>query len=230
MLLSVYFGSSEHKLSNMNLSLKFFIAVYALLSLFFSGILPIQAGDPTPPASPLDTYWNGAGDTPGMTYYRQSGGYLRFTQYPVRVYLLAGDAWQSVLETALQQLQTVLPVQQTSNLFEADIFIQLLSDERFENQTGCDVQHEDACSVMLPIGNPDSHHFRVLSRIWIRRNTGLPPLHVMLHELLHALGLLIHSPYPDDVLYNGSDAASIALSSRDRATLEFLYTQPAIGE
>ena len=207
---------------------KHLFAFGLVLSLIPGSVFPLLAGDPTPDAAP-DTYWDGAGDTPGMPYYQQAGGYLRFTQYPVRVYLLSGDDWQSALNDALQQFQTVLPIQQTTILFEADIFIQLLSDEAFANRTACDMKHDDACSVIIPIGRPDDDRFRVISRIWIRRHTDLPRLHVMLHELLHALGLLIHSPFADDVLYNGA-AASTQLSARDRITLEYLYTQPAIGQ
>jgi predicted Zn-dependent protease len=179
-----------------------------------------------------DTYWEGAGDTPSMNDYQQAGGYLRFTEYPVRVYLELGasDRWQLALTYALEQLAEVMPIIQTRQPSQADIFIDLVSANQLENRSPCDSFHQDACSQMIPIGEPTASNFRLISRIWLVEENHLPAEHLLLHELLHALGLLVHSPYPEDVLYNQADAYPISLSERDRATLIYLYTQPAIGE
>lgn len=179
-----------------------------------------------------ETYWDGAGDTPSMNYYEQAGGYLRFTEFPVRVYLELGasDAWEQALDRALFQLRKVLPIIQTRVPSRGDIFIDLIPSEQFPYRAPCDDQHTDACSRMLPIADPGLSNFTLLSRIWIREETPLPAEHVLLHELMHALGLLVHSPHPDDVLFNGIDSTPIILSDRDRATLAYLYNQPAIGE
>jgi len=180
------------------------------------------------------TYWDGAGDTPGMEYYRQGGAFLRFTELPVRVYLDRGtDAtWQNALEHALQEINPVVPIAQTQQASQADILVEVLPRIRFDYRTPCyRLAHADACSQMYPIGQPNSARFHLYSRIWIRKDALLAPQHLVLHELLHALGLLVHSPYPEDVMYNGGvGSAPTALSPRDQATLARLYSEPAVGE
>jgi predicted Zn-dependent protease len=142
----------------------------------------------------------------------------------------ASVIWEQALEDALAQLGTVLPITRTHLPSKGNIFIDLIRTEQFPYRAPCDEQHNDACSRMLPMGDPASSNFTLLSRIWIRETTPIPAEHILLHELMHALGLLIHSPHPDDVLYNGADSTPVILSERDRTTLTYLYAQPAIGE
>lgn len=199
----------------------------SLVGLALAGSLA-HAVDPTP--TPDEMYWEGAGDTPPMSSYEQGGGYLRFTEFPVRVYLnLSADArWEVALDDALDELSDLLPIVRTSKPAQADIFIEVLEKSRFDDLAPCDTQHQDACSLMRPIGQPDTPTFDLISRVWVHAAPTLPREHLLRHELIHALGLLVHSPYPEDVMYNGADAAPLRLSQRDRATLLYLYRQPPI--
>lgn len=191
----------------------------------------LKAQSDTPPPSLEDTYWDGAGDTLPMNAYAFSGAYLRFTDFPIQVYLgTRWGMWSQALEAALRELETVLPIQRATHRAQADILIQVLSDSAFARATPCQAIHQDACSQMFPSGEPSSGDFAVSSRVWIRAKTAHPPQGILLHELLHALGLLIHSPSWQDALYNGADSVPITLSARDRATLRYLYQQPALGD
>jgi predicted Zn-dependent protease len=48
----------------------------------------------------------------------------------------------------------------------------------------------------------------------------------MLHEMGHALGLLGHSPYPEDVMYEKGTWETEGMTERDRNTLRKLYSRP----
>lgn len=180
------------------------------------------------PASPPDTYWNGAGDTPGMEHYRQSGNLLRYSQFPVRVYLSPNteSRWQQALSHAIQQLDPIVPVFRVSYPAQANLWITVLSPATFVSAAPCDTDHTDGCGGIYPIGLPGEPGFHVEGHLWIRADSPIPAQHLILHEMIHALGLLVHSPDPGDVMYNGSDAAPTMLSARDRATLLYLYQQP----
>lgn len=171
------------------------------------------------------TYWDGAGDTPGMTAYEQQGHFLRFTEFPILVYMLPDEMWESALESALLQLSEVLPIQRTTISDQADILISLVAPADFQAATPCLDFQTEGCAVIHPVRLAEN--FSVIGHVWINTASPLPPQHLLLHELIHALGLLVHSPLPDDVMYNGSDSFPLLLSPRDRTTLRQLYTSPA---
>lgn len=170
-------------------------------------------------------YWEGAGDTPAMSAYGQQGRFLRFTDFPIQVYMLPDEGWETALEHALLQLNEVLPIQRTTLSAQADILISVVAPEDFQAATPCLDFQTEGCAVIRPVGQAE--HFSVIGHVWLNTASPLPPKHLLLHELIHALGLLVHSPFPDDVMYNGSDSFPILLSPRDRATLLRLYTSPA---
>ncbi|KAB2906429.1 MAG: hypothetical protein F9K27_02165 [Anaerolineae bacterium] len=182
---------------------------------------------PTPTAETPIIYWDGAGDTPPMSAYEQDGRYLRFTEFPILVYMPFDSKWESALENALQQVSAMVPIRRISDSTQADILISLVSPEDFLAATPCLEHQTEGCAVIRPVGHPGHPGFTVIGHLWLNTATALPPHHVLLHELIHALGLLVHSPYPSDVMYNGNDAFPTTLSLQDRATLHQLYTAPA---
>src|SRR5574341_912839 len=136
------------------------------VALFLVSFHPLYAIGPTP-ASPPETYWEGAGDTPSMSAYGQGGRYLRFTHFPVKVYLnRAKDRrWQSALDNAIDQLAAIVPLEQTPSPFGADLIILVLAPERFEQISPCNGHLKDGCSLMRPIGLPEDAGFRLMS--WV---------------------------------------------------------------
>jgi len=78
----------------------------------------------------------------------------------------------------------------------------------------------------------DSKIFRV-NRILVAAKypdgaeAGLEDLYLtMLHEMGHALGLLGHSPYAEDVMYEKGSWQTEGLTERDRNTMRLLYSRP----
>ena len=175
-----------------------------------------------------DTYWQGAGDTPGMADYQIQGRYLRFSQFPIRVVLVTTVRadWEEAFHHALAEINVVVPVAEGTNVAEADIIVFVLPARFMPVFSPCDISLTDGCAVIRPLGLPDGEQFRPLGLVWLEAESDLPHAHLMLHEMIHAMGLLVHSPFPTDVMYDGEDSAVLTLSPRDRATLELLYGQP----
>lgn len=182
---------------------------------------------PTPTPETISMYWEGAGDTPSMAAYEQQGRYLRFTEFPVLVYMAFDVQWESALSDALEQINTVVPIQRTRDSTQADILISLVPDEQFRAATPCFAFQTEGCAVMRPVGIPGAANFSVIGHVWLNTDTEISHHHLLLHELIHALGLLVHSPFPEDVMYNGNDSFPATLSLQDCATLYHLYRLPA---
>lgn len=178
----------------------------------------LSLGTATPPAPVM--YWEGAGDTPPMEAYANEGRYPRFDEVPIAVFLDAQAAaeWQQALDHSLAELQGVVPLRRGERA--APLQIRVLSPLQFWLLSPCEWQ-TDGCGV-LNIGPNGPEGW-----VWVRENPSLPLEHLLLHEIIHALGLRVHSPHPGDVMYNGQDAAPTRLSPRDVATLRYLYQQPA---
>lgn len=78
----------------------------------------------------------------------------------------------------------------------------------------------------------DSRMFRV-NRILVAakypdgREATTQDLHLtMVHEMGHALGLLDHSPHPEDVMYEKGTWETLGMTERDRNTVRLLYSRP----
>jgi tetratricopeptide (TPR) repeat protein len=92
--------------------------------------------------------------------------------------------------------------------------------------------------ITTPVFSPSTGKLTAMKmNIALNKPTGVPQStvllkSVLLHEVGHALGLLGHSPNPNDVMavayYNRAGSqAKLQLSAADKATLQALYAQPA---
>jgi Matrixin/Tetratricopeptide repeat len=92
-------------------------------------------------------------------------------------------------------------------------------------------------AITTPVFSPTTGKLTAMTMtVALNKPTGLPQSNVLLksvllHEVGHAMGLLGHSPNPNDVMatayYNRAGSqAKLALSASDVATLQALYGQP----
>jgi tetratricopeptide (TPR) repeat protein len=153
---------------------------------------------------------------------------------------------------ALQQWLAVLPAAQkttldvvgseTSACQHAQIQVAFLPtlDAHYTAGKTTDTKNKRGFTAALttPVFSPTSGKLLAMNmQVALNTPAGVPqstPLlkSILLHEMGHALGLLGHSPNPNDVMaaayYNRAGSqAKLHLSLADKATLQALYTQPA---
>ena len=214
-------------------------------------ITPTHQASPTPVASPTEpviatlvptrqltlnpqalsnTYWSGDGTGGMMDYQIEDGTFLRFTVFPVNIWVgvyggaSLTPAQEAAVENALTQIAPVVPVQRVANRAFAHLTIWLMNDAEFEQNAGCDNIHTAigcASPVITDIGI-------LLNTIWLR-TTDAHFDATLLHEILHGLGILVHSPDPADLMYAYQADQPARLSERDLNTLRALYSAPAFA-
>lgn len=63
-------------------------------------------------------------------------------------------------------------------------------------------------------------------RIHKQYDNDIEVYHTILHEIGHALGLLGHSPYPEDIMYTPHQYGNASLSANDKHSIQWLYKFP----
>lgn len=197
------------------------------------GIIPF-IGPPvsTPDPSQFgDTYWQGIGD--GVTMDTQSieGRYLRFFEFPIKVYVDgANDArWQNSVDAAIAEINAHVPIEETKSRAEADIVMEITSQSKVQEAcsnysltrvVGCaSISYQPG--ILKPI---------IFGEAYISTSTN-NPTGTIVHELLHAIGVAAHSPDPNDIMYYQETNYIITrMSQRDINTLNRLYASPSLDD
>lgn|GEM_PF-2787981 len=180
-----------------------------------------------------DTYWTGLGDGDTMDQYTRGGGrYLRFFEFPINVYLDAPEdvVWQRSLDSAIGQLSPYISIQQVFIETEATMSVIVLPPSDYERWSGCPAQHTAGCASIINFGDfagGDSEH-RIYGQVWVATDS-YNPVGVLLHEMLHALGIVVHSPNRNDIMYPVITNRT-TLSQRDINTLMRLYANPSYDD
>lgn len=146
------------------------------------------------------------------------GAFLRFYDFPVKVWFnVADEVWILALDNAIQEINPIVPIGRIEDEQNADMKVYVLPAAAFLEhcQNGT-----DGCAEMTRVIRSDGKT-KPTSAVYLL-DQAAPVL--VIHEMLHALGIYVHSPYPDDVMYAYSTAT--VLSERDKNTLSMLYSQP----
>lgn len=179
-----------------------------------------------------ETYWDGIGDGYTLETYTRSGGrHLRFYEFPVKVFVSGGDeAWSSIVNQAIAQLSTVVPMERVASEPEATLVIFIMPPDEYERWSGCPQAETVGCAAILDMGDfggGDTYH-RILGDVYINTNV-TNKLGAILHEMLHALGVMVHSPNENDIMFPYETQAT-RLSQRDLNTLRRLYANPSYAD
>lgn len=199
--------------------------------------------DTTPPATadPAlfgETYWEGLGDGITMESQTRSGGrHLRFINLPVKVWMERRDdpIWEAAFANAIEEIGQVVPLEVVESEPEADLTIYIEEAYDFNKIIPC--QSTDALTETIgcnfgPLNFGDvvggDRYHRIISIAYINADTD-NPFGVLLHEMMHAMGIIVHSPYEDDMMFPIENGRT-TLSERDLNTLARLYANPSYAD
>lgn len=206
--------------------------VTATLTPSFTPTVPPPATDFSVEATidPLtleNSYWTGDG-VKSMEDYQYEGAYLRFYKFPVMVWINRPDdaLWSPALNYTINLLSPIVPMERTEFLDEADITVYV--DDAAEYYSHCPAQTSGCASMEYDYDAAGD--FVPFS--WVHLLADYPQPYIsIVHEVIHALGVFVHSPDINDVMwFSEGYGDGLSLSERDRNTLAILYALPAYGE
>jgi hypothetical protein len=196
---------------------------------------PLATADP---ALFGETYWDGLGDGMTMeTMTRSEGRHLRFIDMPVKVWMsrMSDPVWVAALTNAINEISQIVPLEVVELESQADMTLYI--EDSFDYRRIQPCQAEDArvetlgCNIgpinFGDVVGGDQYH-RIISIAYVNADTTNPD-GVVLHEMLHAMGIIVHSPYEDDIMYPYENGRT-TLSQRDINTLARLYANPSYAD
>lgn len=197
------------------------------------------AADDGPPATALpplnrqqlaNTYWTGDGDGSMWDHQFEDGTFGRFAIQPVNVWVGAygnvalTDVHEAGIQNALAQIAQVVPIQRVESRVFAHMTVWLMDDREFAEHAACgSIDMSIGCTV--PIFTEAGI---MLNTIWLRVTEDRFDT-LLLHELTHGLGILVHSPDPQDIMYAYDEGQPARYTARDLDTLRALYNAPAFN-
>ncbi len=193
----------------------------------FSTSRPIVTIDPV---NFGDTYWLGNGDGTSMELYYANGRYWRFYEFPVTVYFESEGnelIWDYAVKNAIAELNQVIEIERTNDERQADIVLKIVDAIQLAKE--CEVSDifvVAGCATFQTWGGSARPNFRGFAFV---STAAYYPIAATLHELIHALGVVVHSPNPDDIMYF-QETPNSSLSIRDINTLRRLYSSPSFGD
>ncbi|MBI5929998.1 MAG: hypothetical protein HY862_11855 [Chloroflexi bacterium] len=177
-----------------------------------------------------DTYWDGNGDGTTMEYYYSNGRYWRFYEFPVTVYFESegqDPIWDYAVKNAIAELNQVVEVERTDDERQADIVLKIVDAVQLAKE--CEVSDifvVAGCATFQTWGGSARPNFRGFAFV---STSAYYPISATLHELIHALGIVVHSPDSSDIMYY-QETPNTTMSIRDINTLRRLYSSPSFGD
>lgn len=195
-----------------------------------SGALPnVATPDPTQFG---ETYWDGSGDGVTMEYLVIDGRYRRFYKFPIKLYVprVETQVWELAINNALAEVNRVVPIERTYDPAVADVTLEILQPAAVQRRcVGLNVTTRVVgCGTIDYRGGLIQPVITGQALVATDTNN---PAGTVLHELLHALGVVVHSPYADDVMYYQETQQLVTkLSTRDVNTMKRLYASPSYAD
>lgn len=190
-----------------------------------------------------DTTWTGDSLSFSMEALGYEGRYPRFARDPIKLLVYyenqqVDDEWEIAIAETLAQLSQGVTIQRVF-LDDFDTFSPpipmdvLLQDQRVDliwyilDTFTAPCNNTRSCSRYAFQGAVKGGPLRFVGEVFVPRDS-LDQRAALLHGSLHALGLWVHSPNPEDILHPNS--AAVVLSERDIRTLRCLYNAPPYGD
>lgn len=196
-----------------------------------AGVFTAPVATPDP-AQFGDTYWQGSGDDFTMESQAVDGRYLRFYEFPITVYVEGATSpqWNAHINTALADLNQVVDIELTNERDGANILLEIRDSNT--------VQRECEVLAFTRVVGCASIEYRggLLRKPVIRGHAIIAtdtnnPTGTILHELMHALGVVVHSPHRTDIMYfEETPYGAASLTQRDLNTLQRLYASPSYAD
>lgn len=166
-----------------------------------------------------------------MEDYQRGGKYLRHFDLPVRVYWddWASPIWTRMIIDAISLINGVVPIERTFT--EADSTMRVyIVDSLSEYEANCPVGTAACATIALQSEASDGQYAEVRGWVWIWASAP-PDTSMVIHEMMHAMGVMVHSPYSDDVMFATYTQLpdGVRFSARDLLILQLLYALPPLG-
>ncbi len=179
-----------------------------------------------------DTYWEGIGDGYTLDKFTRSGGrHLRFYEFPVKVHVTGGDSeWNSAVNSAILELSQVVLIERVEEESQATLTILIMPPDEYERWSGCPKDETLGCAIIFDLGDfggGDTYH-RIYGQVFLSTDS-YNKTGTVLHEMMHALGVMVHSPEEGDIMYPIVTERT-TLSQRDLNTLRRLYANPSYAD
>ncbi len=135
--------------------------------------------------------------------------------------------WQQAVMAALATWQELLPLTLVSDPSEAQVLVERRRPPILNQRAS----HGRALLQLLEVQRSGQWRLEPRVQVLISPGQAQPAIQATaLHELGHAFGLWGHSDQPADAMASRPGSKPVLqLSPRDRATLEWLHQQPALG-
>jgi hypothetical protein len=181
------------------------------------------------PGNLANTYWSGDGQESMWDVQLPGNSYGRFDLFPINLYVQAYNglqitsAHEAAIDNAVVEMNRVVPVVRVENRIFAHITVWLMTDEDFRSRAACGAYHDVVAACAIP---NYTNTGILLSTVWMDATDPCFE-ETVLHELTHALGVTVHSPYESDIMYYMQTCGPGRYSERDVNTLRALYEAPA---
>jgi len=175
-----------------------------------------------------DTYWEGDGEMSMWDVQFRDGSFARFTVFPINLWVggygggQMTDQQEAAVDNAIREISQIVPIQRVEDRLFAHITLWLMTDEQFNTYAQCH-NIETAVGCTSPIF---TNVGILINTVWLHATDDCFA-DTLLHELTHALGLLVHSPNREDIMYFMLTCVGPHYSQRDLHTLRALYAAPA---
>ncbi len=145
--------------------------------------------------------------------------YFRFDPLPISLCTYGElEEWNESIDSAVAEINQYVPIQRAADNcdIEMNIVSRLPSHCNYGDTWGCtNIDYRQ-----------DGDSLQMISTVYILEDRP-GRLFLLLHEMLHAMGIVGHSQNRNDIMFPVVQQETASLSSSDVAILQYLYKQQA---